>query len=205
MTRFRVVFFVVFSLMLAISVQAQTRAVIKANTEGNRAYDAARYELAVEKYQNALGLAEKAGDAQYRAIATYGLARSNAQLCRTAEADALFRESISMRASIPEDPNKAYLTQNWIEFGRFLVATKRPAEAVTYFAKAMPRLESLGIEQTDPVAYADFLWIYAAASRASADVETAKSLELKSIELRARHPGQVPRFKPVSYREDCGE
>jgi tetratricopeptide (TPR) repeat protein len=197
-----VVLAAILSLAFSTGVHAQSRAAENANARANRAYDAGRFALALEKYQKALRLAEKAGDIQYRAIALYGMAQANAQLCNAAEAEALFRQSIALREGLPDDPT-AYLTQNWIEFGRFLFTNNRPAEAVTYFAKAVPRLEGLGIETTDPIAYAEFLDTYVAASKASGDAELAETLALKASELRAKHPGQVAHFKPDAHPTNC--
>lgn len=196
-------FVVIVFLAFATGAHAQTRDLVNANAQGNRAYDAGKFERALDKYQQALNLAVAAGDVQYRAIAIYGMARASAQLCRTTEADAFFRQSISLREGIPDDPQKAYLTQNWIEFGRFLFVNNKPAEAVSYFAKAMPALEDLDIEGMDPIGYAEFLETYVAALKASADMELAQTLALRASELRAKYSGQVARFKPVEYRADC--
>jgi tetratricopeptide (TPR) repeat protein len=181
---------------------ASTRAVINANAAGNRAYDARNFELALGRYRKALQLAEKSNDLEYRAIALYGMAQASAQLCKIAEADALFRQSIALREGFADHAN-AYITQNWIEYGRFLFTNNHPAEATTHFAKALPKLESLGIQKTDPIGYAEFLDTYVAALKAAADTELARTLELKASELRARYPGQVAHFKPDGYPADC--
>jgi tetratricopeptide (TPR) repeat protein len=185
------------SLLFSAGVQARE------NNQGNAAYDAGKYELALDKFQKARSRAEKAGDVQYRAMATYGMARASAQLCRLVEADALFRESISLREGIPDD-ERAYLTQNWIEFGRFLVANNRPSDAVPYFAKAVPRLEALGIESSDPIAYAQFLDTYVAALKASGADASAEELVLKASALREKNPGKFAQFTPLPYWP-CGQ
>lgn len=191
--------FAIFSLVVATGVHAQERE----NTQGNAAYDAGKFQLALEKYQKALQRAEKAGDLSYRAMATYGMARANAQLCKLDEAEALFRESISLREGIP-DNSQAYLTQNWIEFGRFLVANNRPADAIPYFAKAVPRLEGLGIESSDPIAYAQFLDTYVVALKASGADASAEELTLKASALREKNPGKYAQFTPLPYWP-CGK
>jgi tetratricopeptide (TPR) repeat protein len=187
------------SVLFSAGVHAQARE----NNQGNDAYDAGKYELALDKFQKARSRAEKAGDVQYRAMAIYGMARASAQLCKTTEAEVLFRESISIRESVPDD-SKAYLTQNWIEFGRFLVANNRPAEAVPYFAKAVPRLEALGIESSDPIAYAQFLDTYVDALKASGADASAEELVLKASVLREKNPGKYAHFTPSVYWPGCG-
>lgn len=191
--------FAIVSLVFATGVQAQARE----NNQGNAAYDAGKYQLALEKYQMALRRAERKGDLPHRAMATYGMARASAQLCKLDEAEALFRESIALREGIPDNSN-AYLTQNWIEFGRFLVANNRPADAVPFFAKAVPRLESLGIESSDPIGYAQFLDTYVAALKASGADASAEELTLKATAIREKNPGKYAKFMPLPYWP-CGK
>jgi tetratricopeptide (TPR) repeat protein len=195
MIKYQAAFFAIFTVFLAAGVHAQARE----NQQGNDAYDAGKFALALERYQMARSRAEKAGDVQYRAMATYGMARASAQLCKMDEAIALFRESISIREGIPDDPDRAYLTQNWIEFGRFLVANNRTAEAAPYFAKAVPRLEALGIESSDPIAYAQFLDTYVAALKASGADASAEEWALKASAIRENNPGKFARFTPLPY------
>ena len=172
---------------------AQSRAVVNANAGGNRALDAGRYAVALEKFENARKLAEDAGDARYRAMAMYGLARAYARLCRATLAEQWFRESILLREAIPDDPH-AFLTQNWIEFARFLVSIGRTEEASEYFARAVPKLESMGIEQIDPIGYAELLDDLVAAHVKIGKVEESKPHAQRAAELRRNNPGRCSRL-----------
>lgn len=191
---FQKAFIAIGALALASGAQAQARE----HSQGNQAYDAGKYEQALEKFQKALERAKKSGDEPYRAMALYGMARASAQLCKVAEAEKLFRESIAVRENIPDD-EKAYLTQHWIEFGRFLVANDRYADAVPYFEKAVPRLEALGVEASDPIAYAQFLDTYVAALQASGADASAEEMTQKAKAIREKNPGKYAILRATVY------
>jgi tetratricopeptide (TPR) repeat protein len=192
--------------ILAISpafATAPPRAMVSANTSGNRALDAERYEVAIKDYEKALRLAEDAGDVQYRAIAMYGLARANARLCRTTLAEKWFRDSISLRESIPDVPKSAFLTQNWIEFARFLLSLGRAEEAATYFERAVPKLESMGIDQIDPIGYADLLDDAVATLTKIGKTEEARAHVERAAELRQNNPDRKAGFRALPYSAAC--
>jgi tetratricopeptide (TPR) repeat protein len=128
----------------------------RANAEGNREYFAARYPSALAKFEQALLKATESEDQQYRAIAMYGLARTNGQMCRLVEAENWFRDSIALREKLPDD-RYARVTQSYLEFARFLMTYGRDKEAVPYMEKTIPNLEKLNIETSDPIAFAEFL------------------------------------------------
>jgi tetratricopeptide (TPR) repeat protein len=179
-----------------------SRAAENANASGNRALDRGKLDVALKKYQKALQRAKADGDRQYEAIAMYGLARANARLCMLEEAEKWFRESIATRESLPDEPI-AYLTQNWIEYGRFLQAHDRHNDAAKFFALAMPRLEALGIEASDPIGYAEFLDDFGASLAAAGRSGEARPLYEKSEALRQQHPGRTAGFSPKPYPKQC--
>lgn len=122
----------------------------RANDEGNVAYYARDFDAALARYEHALDAALRAGDTQYAAIAMFGMARTYAQRCDAGDADAWFRKSIAAREALP-DIRHAHLTQNQLEYGRFLASWSRDKEAVLLYDRAMPVLESKGMAQSDPV------------------------------------------------------
>jgi len=192
--------------MLAISpafAAAPSRAVVTANASGNRALDAGRYEVALKGYEKTLRLAEDVGDAQYRAMAMYGLARANARLCRATLAEKWFRDSISLRESIPDVPQSAFLTQNWIEFARFLLSVGRTEEAAAYFERAVQKLERMGIERIDPIGYADLLDDVAATLIKIGNIAEAKVHAQRIAELREKYPDRKAVFRALPYPVAC--
>lgn len=193
---------VVIAMLSPIAAAAPSLAAAKANAKGNKALDAGKYEAAIQNYEKARTLAENAGDAQYRAMAMYGLARANARSCRAAVAEQWFRDSIALRETLP-DSDRAYLTQNWLELGRFLVSLDRVEEAIKYFELAVPKLESVGIEQLDPIGYADLLDDIVAAYVKIGKTEESKPHADRAAELRQKYPGRPASFHAVSYPTNC--
>ena len=98
-------------------------------SRGNLLFDESRYEDALKSYATALEEAEGKNNDEYRAIAMYGLARANAQLCRVAAAEKWFRDSIVLREAMPNQGGDPVI-QNYSEFARFLLSRGRPADAV---------------------------------------------------------------------------
>lgn len=158
----------------------------------------------MKRFERALAQATESEDRLHQAIAMYGLARANANLCHIAEAEKWFLGSIEVRESIPDDEETGYLTQNLIEFARFLVANDRPEDAVPYFERSVPMLEELGIEESDPIGYAEFLDKYVATLRLLGRTADAEVYSQKAGEIRARHPGEQPEFRPRPYPSSCG-
>jgi tetratricopeptide (TPR) repeat protein len=181
---------------------AQSAAVINANADGNAAFAARQYETAIRKYQQALNLAVEAGDKQYEAIATFGMARTYGQLCEVDQAERAFWKSISLRESLP-DQKYAYLSQNLLEFARFLIAQKRVHDAVPLIDRAIPLLEKLEVAKSDPIAYADFLDEYQSALKAVGRGSEAADTATKAASLRQANPGRSARFKPDQYPTAC--
>jgi tetratricopeptide (TPR) repeat protein len=169
---------------------------------GNEAFSGRQHERALSKYDEALRLAVEGGSKSSEAIALYGLARTSAHLCRTAEAERWFLRSIALRETLP-DTERALLTQNYLEFARFLQARGRTAEAISYVKKSLPMLEQLGIEARDPVGYADLLSEYALWLNAIQATDDAARVTIKAKELRDRNPQAKPDFIPLKYPTTC--
>ena len=193
---------VVIAMLSPIAAGESSLAAAKAHAKGNKALDAGKYEAAIQNYEKARTLAGYAGDAQYRAMAMYGLARANARSCRSAVAEQWFRESIALRETLP-DSERAYLTQNWLEFGRFLVSQDRVEEGIKYYELAVPKLEGIGIEQLDPIGYADLLDDIVAAYAKIGKTEESKPHAVRAAELRQKYPDRRASFHAVPYPTDC--
>ena len=173
----------------------------RANADGNGAYLSGKFNDALSEYEQALKLATDSGDKQYAAIAMYGLARTNARLCNVPLAEDWFKKSIAARESLP-DERSAYLTQNLLEFARFLLAQGRVAEGVLLMDRAVPRLEWLGVAGSDPIAYANFYDDYAVALREVGRAADAAAASSRADTLRSHFPDRKARFKPATYA-DC--
>ena len=177
---------------------AHTPSALDLNDLGNRYYHAGQYEKALGNYHHALDLAAKSGDAQYEAIAMFGMARANAQLCHPSEAEKWFTRSIEARRKLP-NLNEAYLTQNLLEYGRFLRSQSRRSEAVAMFDQAMPMLQKLNIELRDPKGYALVLKEYEKLLQSAGRENEAKSIAEKASVLESQYHGIDPKFIPEGY------
>lgn len=181
---------------------AQSAAVVNANAEGNKAFAARQYDEALRKFQQALKLAIDADDKQYEAIATFGMARSYGQLCEVDQAERAFWKSISLREGLP-DQKYAYLSQNLLEFARFLIAQNRVQDAVPLIDKAIPLLDRLDVAKSDPIGYAELLDDYQTALKSVGRNPEASDMAAKAAALRQANPGKQARFKPDRYPSNC--
>jgi tetratricopeptide (TPR) repeat protein len=194
------------ALMLPIIASAAGEEItpaMQANHEGNVAYYAQRYEEARANYERALAFAEKSGNKEYEAIAMYGLARTQAQLCQQPSADKWFQQSISVREKLP-DTQDSNLTQMLLEYGRFLASWSRHSDAVKFYDRSMPILASVGIEKIDPLGYALVLDEYEAILKSAGRIEDATAVAGRAKLLRETHKGQSPGFVPEPY-PDCAK
>ena len=170
----------------------------QANYEGNVAYYSHRYDDALAKFERSLAIAEKNGDKQYAAIAMFGMARTYAQLCRESNAEKWFNQSISAREALP-DIRHAHITQNLLEYGRFLASWSRKSEAVSLYDRAMPLLESLGMEKEDPLGYALVFDEYEALLTSTGRESDASVAKARAKTLRETYKGRTAQFKPEPY------
>lgn len=185
-------------LALMFSGCAQVPSAQRANYEGNDAYYKQRYDDALDKYQRSLTLANEKGDKQYAAIAMFGLARTYAQLCLDSEADRWFKQSIVAREKVV-DIEYAHLTQNLLEHGRFLVSSKRNAEAVAQYDRAMSMLEKSDIAKLDPMGYALVFDEYEALLRSVGRSPDADAAAGRARSLREANNGRQAQFRPEPY------
>lgn len=173
------------------------------NNEGNSAYFRGNADEALVKYEAARKAAKDANDRQYEAIAMYGLARANMELCKPQEAEQWFVESIKIRDSLPDD-KYAYVTQNLLEYSRLLIATGRAKDAVAPMERAVAKLDADGtIESSDPIAFADVLDDYAGALTAAGQSQKAEAARSRAKSLRQANTGRRALFKPTPYPARC--
>jgi tetratricopeptide (TPR) repeat protein len=188
-------------LLLPFTVNAQPH-YQDVNWEGNEAYFSKNYKKALKLFNEALELSIKQDDKQYQAIAMYGLARTSAHLCKLEESEEWFLKSIRSRESLP-DQTSAHLTQNLLEYSRFLMAHNRDDEAIPYMDRAIPKLEELGIEDSDPIAYANFLNDYERILRSNGRSADAEKVSARATDLLSKYPNEKAKFTPEKYPVNC--
>src|SRR5262245_32138113 len=193
---------ILLSFLLAV-VLVQTAAAEDPLSKGNRNLAVGQYEAALKAYTKAFDQSKSDKYAQTRASAMYGLARTNARMCRVDIAEKWFRDSIELRETLPDMPGYAWVTQNYLEFARFLEARGRMGEAAEYIARAIPKLDELGLEYSDPIAYAELLDGYAAALKATGKEQESQGQADRAANLRREYPDRHADFKPVPYPANC--
>ncbi|WP_395373425.1 hypothetical protein [Marinicella sp. W31] len=169
------------------------------NDLGNSYYDVGDHKRALGSYRIGFTLAEKKGDLQYEAITMYGMARSSARLCQTSEAEEWFMRSIEARRKLPNLHEEAYLTQNILEFGRFLSSQSRNLEAVALYDEAMPMLKRLEVEYSDPNGFVTVLREYENLLRINNRDKEADSAAKKASLLEFKNLGTKPHYRPQEY------
>ena len=176
---------------------------INAIERGNGALETGNHAEALSIFTQALDQAEDEGNEEHRAIAMYGLARTNARLCRVTAAEKWFRDSIVLREAMP-DNGGVPVTQNYREFARFLLsraARRTPSSTQPGRCQA----GKTGLEKIDPIGYADFLDDYVGAMKCARMDQDLEVYAAKSAKLRSKYPGRKADFRTEPYPVNCEE
>ena len=134
--------------------------------------------------------------------AMYGLGRSKAYLCKFAEAEPLLLESLTLqeKAAGPEGP---IMTKRLFELARFYSDRGRYKQSLPFFERGVPTVEKLGVEASDPMAFADALDDYANALERSGETAKARPVKVRADALRARFPDKKATYVPKRYGQGC--
>ncbi len=184
------------------ATMTQVTSALWANAEGNRAYYQGKYEYALSQFENSLELAKASNDAEFATISMYSLARTYRQLRDFVAAEEWFKKSIAAREQLL-DSKYARISQNLLEYARFLLARDRTAEAIPLFERAIPRLDSAGVDKSDPIAFADVLSDYSAALSRLGRSEEAGAASSRATSLRDANPGRVAVGRSEPPPRDC--
>jgi len=187
-----------FFLTGCVSISPQQRLVLKANW----ALTQTDYPQAMKIYEAALTEAKANNDKQYQAIAMYGLGRANGYLCNYEKAEEWFLKSITLRETIP-DSRDAYLSQNLLELARLYKSAGQYNKANTQFEKAVPLLENLNIERSDPIGYAKVLEDYVFTLEKSGSIAKSEEWKNQIKKLKNKYPNKQPYFIAQQYPSNC--
>jgi hypothetical protein len=83
------------------------------------------------------------------------------------------------------------------------VAQGLNSEAAKYFSEAVPMLEQLGLLESDPVGYAQYLEFYSLALKESGQSELAVTTLKKSENIISKNPHVEPKFIPINFSAIC--
>jgi tetratricopeptide (TPR) repeat protein len=90
-----------------------------------------------------------------------------------------------------------------IELARLSLAQSKTLEAVGFFERAMPELETVKLAKKDPIGYAELLEEYAKALSVSGNTSRAKSIAARASEMRAANQGKVGIYAETPYGKQC--
>lgn len=170
--------------------------------EGNLAYDQGNYEKAKNLYMSGLKVATSQKWKPHIATSKYGLGRSYGQLCNFELAEKYLKEAAALERKISNGKG-VHLSQDYFELARLYYGYNKYSEAVVYFKKAIPLVETLGIENSDPIGYADVLEDYAKALVKSGSPSEAPAIRDKISQIRKNNAGRSAGFKPVQFNKEC--
>jgi tetratricopeptide (TPR) repeat protein len=134
--------------------------------------------------------------------AMYGLGRMKGYLCKFDEAEPLLLESLALEEKVT-GPESGITTMRLFELARFYYDRGQFEKSVPYFARAIPAVQKLGVEASDPIALADTLDEYATALGKVGRAQESAEAKKWSADLRSKHGGKHASFVPVRYGSKC--
>jgi hypothetical protein len=137
-----------------------------------------------------------------RSMAMYNLGRIKGYLCKFPEAERLLTESLSLEEKI-SGPESSLTSKRVLEIGRFYFDRGQADKASAYLARGLPLLAKLGVERDDPITMADLYDDFSVALTSVGDARGAQAAKDEAARIRADHPNQSAKFKPVRYSRSC--
>jgi tetratricopeptide (TPR) repeat protein len=132
------------------------------------------------------------------AMVTYNLGRVKGYLCKNEEAEKLLINSLNLEEKV-SPPQNGILTKRLFELARFYYDTGRYDQSVPYFARAIPMVKALGIEQSDPIALANAIDQYSDSLSKSGSGVNSTKYKQEANNLRSINKGKEAKFLPVKY------
>ena len=168
--------------------------------EAAQQYDSAgNFAAARDQYWMALVDARLADlDQATISMLTYNYGRTAGYTCKPGVAGKYLLESLELEEGVT-GPDSANTTRRLFELARFHYDQADYQEAVHYYKEGLPKVVALGIEESDPIAFADALDEYSVAlTRAGRPAEAVAPKE-RAAALRAENPGATASFVPARY------
>lgn len=165
---------------------------------GLRAELARDYQTAEENYERALVWAgtEKVPPALL-SLNLYNLGRMKGHGCKFDEARELLLTSLALEETAA--PVSVQVTSRLFELARLSYDRNRYAEALPFYAQAIPLVRQLKLENEDPLAFTDALQDYATALRQTGDVATANEVAAEVAARRLQFTGARPQLSITRY------
>ena len=139
---------------------------------------------------------------EYQSAVLYNLGRMMGYTCDFQQAEVLLRESLDREIPL-SGPDSSNISKRLFELARLNFDQGKYAESASYYAKAIPMAERLGIEKDDPVILANSLDELAQAYQLSGQAALAVASAQDAATIRARNEGRAVSFVPVRYTVVC--
>ena len=169
---------------------------VEAEIRGDFPFAERQYDRAL--INASLGHAPEAGISE----SMYGLGRMKGYLCKFNEAEPLLLEALKLEERV-SGPEGSIMTKRLFELARFYSDRGQYAQSVPYFARGIPAVRKLGIETSDPIAFADALDEYSLALDKSGNSADSKNFQIQASDLRAKNVGSRASYVPVRYGKKC--
>ncbi len=161
------------------------------------------FQFAERQYSRALVNA-RLGHAPAAGISAsmYGLGRMKAHLCKFEEAEPLLLEALKLEETVASSDG-GIMTKRLFELARFYSDRGYYVQSVPFFARGIPAVAKLGIESSDPIAFADALDEYSIALEKTGKSSDAEMSKAQANELRSKNAGRRPNYVPLRYGRAC--
>jgi tetratricopeptide (TPR) repeat protein len=170
---------------------------------GGQAEASGNWRLAEENYERALAeLSTASVPDAYRSMTMYNLGRARGYACKFDEAEKLLSDALRLEEKV-SGPESGITSMRLFELGRLHLDRGEFEKSALYFGRGMATATKLGVEKTDPIAFAASFDDYATALKGmgrNADADAAKK---EADRIRAANPGSSARFIPARYNQSC--
>ena len=169
---------------------------LQAESQENWAGAYEGYRRAVVDYRSA------GAPVAYVSAATYNMGRMAGYQCKYDEAEQLLLEAVSLEQQTGS-PDPGNMTKRWSELARLYEARGQFQESATYYRRAVPEVERLGMPADDPIGFADYLDAFARVLRSAGQQEAALQVAQRATGLRASNPGKAALARSITYKSVC--
>ncbi|MBX3650161.1 MAG: tetratricopeptide repeat protein [Burkholderiales bacterium] len=179
---------------------------------GLRADSAKEFREAKDFYENALNTAKiNKLPEEFISNSMLNLGRMQGYLCDYPAAEKTLKEALSLEESRPNSgrasDSAARRKSTVLKISSALAVLTYDQEnypaSVSYFEKAIPLAEELGILNADPLQLSDVLDDFALALEKAGHIDKAASTRTRAASIREPFSNKKPRFRMVRFREVC--
>lgn len=170
---------------------------------GLQAEQAGNYVLAEQNYDRAL-INARLGSAPDTGIsaAMYSLGRMKGLLCKYDDAEKLLVEALALEEKATGQ-DSVNTSKRLFELSRLYFDQGQYTKSLPYFQRAVPAARKLGVESSDPIAFANILDEYVIALEKTGNKVLATSTRESSAALRTANSGKSAKFLPKRYNQSC--